>query len=185
MRTAQSERSIAGPGWLADSRGSSGRSDLKTRGDSVPSGMGRGGSEMNVVLSPALASIALWGAADGLLCLDGACLLGWIWTILALTLASAWIVQRHWPAGSERVARPVPVTACVAPPTARQPLATVVAVSYHPRRAPPTTDRAVPPARNRAPGRSSPLHPPHSRPTGTPDEPPEPSGASLGQQPPA
>src|SRR5688500_10868124 len=78
----------------------SGRFDLNTRGASPEHTArdGRGGFEMNVVSSPALASTVA-SAADGLLCLEGPCLTGWAWVIVALTLLSAAIVQCWHPGG--------------------------------------------------------------------------------------
>jgi hypothetical protein len=59
---------------------------------------------MNVVFPPALASL-LAAAADGLLCLEGTCLVGWAWTLVALTILSAAVVQR-WHAGGDDGAGP-------------------------------------------------------------------------------
>ncbi len=55
---------------------------------------------MNVVLLPAWASTLIPAIADGPLCFEGPCLLGWIWSMLALTFASAWVVHR-WTSGSD------------------------------------------------------------------------------------
>src|SRR5688572_30842031 len=83
---------------------SSGRSDLKTRGNARVRARcvaGRGGfDEMNVVLSPALASLLASAGDTGLPCLQGPCLFGWAWSILALTFLSAWFA-RGWQAGDD------------------------------------------------------------------------------------
>src|SRR5688572_11558586 len=106
---------------------------------------GRGGFEMNVVLLPALASITIASAGtDSVLCFEGTCLLGWIWSILALTLLSAWIVQR-WNAGSMFAARLAPVAvgiasqSCSTPDLSRR---TDLVAESRASRAPPTTDMA-------------------------------------------
>lgn len=54
---------------------------------------------MNVVSSPALASLVA-AAANGLLCVEGTCLVGWAWTLVALTILSAAIAQR-WHSGGD------------------------------------------------------------------------------------
>src|SRR4051794_5327303 len=113
MRCASAgRRAVTGRWPQADGRLSpSGRTDLKTRGNArIPSGRRpRGFREMNVVLLPAiLASYTNSTVADRFLCLQGTCLFGWVWSIVALTLLSAWIVRR-WPAGTDDLtARLVP-----------------------------------------------------------------------------
>jgi hypothetical protein len=85
---------------------SSGFSDLKTRGEirvSSSETFSRGGfDEMNVVLPPALTSY-LASAGEAVLPVSEASgLLGWVWSITALTFLSAWIVRR-WQAGDDRL----------------------------------------------------------------------------------
>lgn len=81
-------------------------------------GAGRGGFEMNVVSSPALASFFA-AAADGFLCMEATCLLGWAWTLAALTFLSVAIAQR-WQSGGDEAGphllrvSPVPAAAAVA-----------------------------------------------------------------------
>ena len=60
---------------------------------------------MNVVSSPALASTFAAAADGGLLCLEGACLFGWAWTLAALTLLSAALVRR-WNGGGDGAGGP-------------------------------------------------------------------------------
>jgi hypothetical protein len=154
---------------------------------------------MNVVVFlPALASLFPAAAADGVLCLEGPCVLGWAWSILALTFASVWIVRR-WQAGDNITRRLAPVGSDV---TALAPRRAVVALVPRARtspaqspvteladaglamRAPPTTDMSVGlPERNRVSDGSPPSHRP-SPSTGTPTE-PDATGHPSGQHPPA
>ena len=55
---------------------------------------------MNVVFSPALASLFAAAADGGFLCMEGTCLFGWAWTFAALTLVSVAVVHR-WHAGGD------------------------------------------------------------------------------------
>lgn len=59
---------------------------------------------MNVVFSPALASLVA-AAADGLFCVEGTCVAGWAWTLVALTILSAAVAQR-WHSGGDDGAGP-------------------------------------------------------------------------------
>ena len=151
---------------------------------------------MNVVFSPALASFLTPAVTGGALCLEGPCLLGWAWSILALTFASAWIV-RCWQSGDGDVAArlmPAAAPSLAASPrivgsvsqaftAPARPARTELAASALALRASPTTDMAARPVRNRITGRSLPPLSP-SRSTGTPTEPDTCSGPP-GQLPPA
>ena len=107
---------------------------------------------MNVVFLPALASTLL-AVTDGAFCLEGPCVFGWLWTLAALTLLSAWVVRR-WPEGADLARRLQPAGASasaivpqptrLAPQTRQSPARprAVLAAAGLALRAPPTTDMA-------------------------------------------
>jgi hypothetical protein len=166
---------------------------------------------MNVVLQPALASLNAVAGRGDLLCLEGTCLFGWAWTLAALTLLSAWVVRRRWPAGGEMTRRLMPAGISPSAPsssslgmafaprpsggtpahptrtaraTARSNATGDLAAACSGLRASPTTDMAA----GRAPRLAAvfPSPPPRlTRSTGTPTAAPAPAGAALGQRPPA
>ena len=76
---------------------------------------------MNVVLLPALASLATAGA-DAFPCMSGTCLFGWLWLTAALTLLSVWAVRDWQQSGGNDKAvlgrRLVPVASAVRTATA-------------------------------------------------------------------
>lgn len=156
---------------------------------------------MNVVFSPALASLFAAAADSGFLCLEGTCLFGWAWTLAALTLLSAAAVQR-WHSGGEadlrRLVRasasssapaqagaPLPRLPGLASPTRApsvRPLAEPAA--FHSLRDPPPTfDKADSAGVNPADLPSTPPRRPDRRSPGTPAQPDCPAGP--GQHPPA
>lgn len=104
-----------------------------------------------VVLIPAVASLLTPAVADGTLCFEGTCLFGWVWSILALTFVSAWVVRR-WHDGDDLARRLLPVGSTVkaivpqrvdlVPQTRRSPArssATELVRAGQSMRAPPTT----------------------------------------------
>ena len=103
---------------------------------------------MNVVFTPALAFASASLLGDAVPCLNGECLLGWIWSILALTFVSAWIVRR-WQTesiltGPRRLA---PLAVCGFPAgvtQAEQSHQTAPPVASNGLRAPPTTRSSLP-----------------------------------------
>jgi hypothetical protein len=111
---------------------------------------------MNVVFLPALVS-SLLAVTDSLPCLEGPCVFGYLWTLAALTLLSAWFVRR-WPEGNDLARQLQPVGASVTanlpqptqltPQTRQSPARprAVLAAAGLALRAPPTTDMADPAA---------------------------------------
>ena len=137
-------RTPVASGWPAFVR----RFDLISRGLLRLERDGRGGYEMNVVFLPALASAPGFAMTDSLLCTEVTCLFGWAWSIVALTLLSAWCARRL-PSGSDlwRFAPYVLPNAAKPQAAGIAPLSRAAAVrfyaasgaSWHALRAPPTT----------------------------------------------
>ena len=152
---------------------------------------------MNVVFPPALAS-TFAAAADGLLCMEGTCLFGWAWTLAALTLLSAALVQRWHSEGEAgrhllRVSSTAPASSRgllprlpgLAPQT-RAPSARPVAepaACLSLRAPPPTFERAEPADEPASEAPSIPSRRPDRRSPGTPTQPAPP--VAPGQNPPA
>src|SRR5688572_1777495 len=103
---------------------------------------------MNVVLSPALASLASV-PADAFPCLSGTCLLGWAWLTAALTLLSVWVV-RDWQFGGNAKAifgrRVVPAAAMARTTNAAALLPRPSGVAPRARASSPSPSLARPPA---------------------------------------
>ncbi len=154
---------------------------------------------MNVVSLPALAN-TFAAAAEGLLCMEGTCLFGWAWSIVALTFLSAVIVQ-GWRGGGAAERHLLTVSSSPAPANAgallpRLPgvVAAQTRVSARPvaepaaclsLRAPPLTfERAVPVSNPADLPSSFPSRCPDPRSPGTPAAPASPPDAP-GQPPPA